>query len=258
MERSGHFLESGLSFSNMRRVHSTFNSVRPGTKTFGLHARLTFKWFFENVFGVPCLTTSWVDRAGIEFRGRVKNEAAHHFHQLLELNQIYSLTDVSVFYVLYDDSRILNLRNATIDGESQISAVERHVFLSFSSLHYDYVTVPLAVEVMEYVSRLAIDVLGVFYGWIIEKESMRLITHENKILEVDVENAIDQIGVVQILHPCQTVVSLKGLRVDLEDADLLCYSCCSDTILTVGQNCPKSELRDVTEEWIRSNNECYD
>jgi hypothetical protein len=26
----------------------------------------------------------------------------------------------------------------------------------------------------------------------------------------------------------------------------------------VGQNCPKSELRDLTEEWIRMNNECCD
>lgn len=93
-----------------------------------------------------------------------------------KLNQIYSLTDVSVYYVLYDDSHILTLRNATFDGDSQVCVLFSYVCIfciiifrlrqlrsvdmfSFPSLRYDYGNVPLAVEVMEDIPRLAIGFL---------------------------------------------------------------------------------------------------
>ena len=52
-----------------------------------LQARLTFKWFFQNKWGVSCLITSWMDRSGEEFRGRVDNAISFKVHELLAVNE---------------------------------------------------------------------------------------------------------------------------------------------------------------------------
>ena len=53
-----------------------------------LQKRLTFKWFFfQNKWGVSCLITSWMDRSGEEFRGRVDNAISFKVHELLAVNE---------------------------------------------------------------------------------------------------------------------------------------------------------------------------
>jgi hypothetical protein len=47
-----------------------------------------------------------------------------------------------------------------------------------------------------------------------------------------VANVIDQMASVQLLRPSETLVSLKGVRVDMY-ADAITYGCFVDTILLV-------------------------
>nr|CAH0112728.1 unnamed protein product [Daphnia galeata] len=153
---------------------------------------------------------------------------------------------------------MLSIKDISINDDSEVNKKDI-IYSSFPQLTYAYQDFPIHTNKLTPETRLNIDVLGVFKRWVTTNEDMEVIAANYEKLIIDVGNAIEQIGLVVSLQQCQTLISIKGVRVELvEYTGALSYRRFRDSIVTVGKNCPESPEKEKILAWIEHNNEFCD